>query len=94
MVAAEAMLHHLPVIATKVGGLQNVVVHDETGILINPNQPKDIALAIKKLYNDPQLLDSFAEKGFKRAMDKYTEERYVKEVEVLYLELLKNKGIK
>lgn len=94
LVAAEAMLHHLPVIATKVGGLQNVVVHDETGILINPNQPKDIALAIKKLYNDTQLLDSFADKGFKRAMDKYTEERYVKEVEALYLELLKNKGIK
>lgn len=93
LVAAEAMLHHLPVIATKVGGLQNVVVHDETGILINPNQPKDIALAINKLYNAPHLLDSFADKGFKRAMDNYTEERYVKEVEALYLELLRSKGI-
>ena len=93
LVAAEAMLHRLPVIATKVGGLQNVVVHDETGILIKPNQPKDIALAVSKLYNDPQLLDSFAEKGFKRAMDKYTEERYVKEVINLYSELLKSKNI-
>lgn len=93
LVAAEAMLHHLPVIATKVGGLQNVVVHDETGILIHPNQPKDIALAINKLYNDPQLLDSFADKGFKRAMDNYTEERYVKEVFNLYSELLKSKNI-
>ena len=93
LVAAEAMLHRLPVIATKVGGLQNVVVHDETGILIKPNQPKDIALAINKLYNDPQLLDSFADKGFKRALDKYTEERYVMEVFNLYSELLKSKNI-
>lgn len=93
LVAAEAMLHRLPVIATKVGGLQNVVVHDETGILIKPNQPKDIALAINKLYNDPQLLDSFADKGFKRAMDNYTEERYVTEVINLYSELLKSKNI-
>lgn len=93
LVAAEAMLHRLPVIATKVGGLQNVVVHDETGILINPNQPKDIALAVSKLYNDPQLLDSFADKGFKRALDKYTEERYVMEVFNLYSELLKSKNI-
>ena len=93
LVAAEAMLHRLPVIATKVGGLQNVVVHDETGILIKPNHPKDIALAVSKLYNDPQLLDSFADKGFKRAMDNYTEERYVNEVEALYLELLRSKGI-
>ena len=93
LVAAEAMLHRLPVIATKVGGLQNVVVHDETGILIKPNQPKDIALAINKLYNDPQLLDSFADKGFKRAMDNYTEERYVKEVKALYNELLIEKRI-
>ena len=43
LVAAEAMLHKLPVIATKVGGLQNVVVNNETGILINPNQPSEIA---------------------------------------------------
>ncbi len=93
LVAAEAMLHRLPVIATKVGGLQNVVVHDETGILIKPNHPKDIALAVSKLYNDPQLLDSFAEKGFKRAMDNYTEERYVMEVFNLYSELLKSKNI-
>ncbi|WP_313598434.1 glycosyltransferase family 4 protein [Epilithonimonas vandammei] len=93
LVAAEAMLHRLPVIATKVGGLQNVVVHDETGILIKPNQPKDIALAINKLYNDPQLLDSFADKGFKRALDNYTEERYVMEVFNLYSELLKSKNI-
>ncbi len=93
LVAAEAMLHRLPVIATKVGGLQNVVVHDETGILIKPNQPKDIALAINKLYNDPQLLDSFADKGFKRALDKYTEERYVMEVFNLYSELLRSKNI-
>ena len=93
LVAAEAMLHRLPVIATKVGGLQNVVFHDETGILIKPNHPKDIALAVSKLYNDPQLLDSFADKGFKRAMDNYTEERYVKEVINLYSELLKSKNI-
>ncbi len=93
LVAAEAMLHRLPVIATKVGGLQNVVVHDETGILIKPNHPKDIALAVSKLYNDPQLLDSFADKGFKRALDNYTEERYVKDVFNLYSELLKSKNI-
>lgn len=93
LVAAEAMLHRLPVIATKVGGLQNVVVHDETGILIKPNRPKDIALAVSKLYNDPQLLDSFADKGFKRALDNYTEERYVKDVFNLYSELLKSKNI-
>lgn len=93
LVAAEAMLHQLPVIATKVGGLQNVVVKDETGILINPNQPTEIASAIQKLHDNPKLLQTFSENGHRRAMENYTEERYVKDVYNLYSELIESKNI-
>lgn len=93
LVAAEAMLHNLPVIATRVGGLQNVVVDGETGILIQPHQPKEIADAIKKLNGSAELLNRFAENGYNRAMQNYTEERYVNDVITLYRELLKKKNI-
>ena len=93
LVAAEAMLHQLPVIATRVGGLQNVVVDGETGILIQPHQPQEIAEAIKKLYGSAELRDKFAENGYNRAMQNYTEERYVKDVIKLYKDLLKKKNI-
>ncbi len=93
LVAAEAMLHKLPVIATRVGGLQNVVVDGETGILLEPNQPKKIAEAIEKLYNSRNLLEDYASQGYYRAIANYTEERYVNDVVALYKQLLKNKNI-
>lgn len=94
LVAAEAMLHKLPVVATRVGGLQNVVVDGETGILIQPHQPQEIADSIKKLYESTELFQKFTENGYQRAMENYTEERYVKDVKELYSNLLSNKKIK
>jgi len=93
LVAAEAMLHKLPVIATKVGGLQNVVVDHETGIMVEPNAPEVLSTAIRKLYENTGLCKQYANNGYKRAIENYTEKRYVQDVENLYLELLKKKNI-
>lgn len=93
LVAAEAMLHKLPVIATKVGGLQDIVEDHETGFLIPPYSPQMIADKIQYLIDHPKTRKKMGEKGYQRAMENYTAERYCKEVEDLYLELLKKKGI-
>lgn len=93
LVAAEAMLHKLPVIATKVGGLQNVVVDHETGIMVEPNAPEVLSTAIRKLYENTVLCKQYANNGYKRAIENYTEKRYVQDIENLYLELLKKKNI-
>ena len=88
LVAAEAMLHHLPVLATQVGGLQNVVVNEETGFLVPPNTPAKLAEKIHYFYHHPKAVNTMGEAGYQRAIQNYTEERYVKEVEALYNELL------
>jgi glycosyltransferase involved in cell wall biosynthesis len=93
LVAAEAMLHKLPVIATKVGGLQDIVVDGETGFLVPPFSPEIIAEKIKYLIDNPEERKIMGEKGFQRAMENYTAERYCREVEDLYLDLLRKKGI-
>lgn len=93
LVAAEAMLHNLPVIASKVGGLQNVVVDHETGIMVEPNAPEVLSTAIRKLYENTGLRKQYANNGYKRAIENYTEKRYVQDIENLYLELLKKKNI-
>ena len=93
LVAAEAMLHHLPVLATQVGGLQNVVVNEETGFLVPPNTPAKLAEKIHYFYHHPEAVTTMGEAGYQRAMEHYTEERYVKEVETLYNELLIEKRI-
>ncbi len=93
LVAAEAMLHGLPVIATKVGGLEDIVVDKETGFLIPPFSPEKIAEKILVLIQNHELRKNMGEKGKLRALENYTAERYCREVENLYLELLTKKGI-
>ena len=93
LVAAEAMLHHLPVLATQVGGLQNVVVNEETGFLVPPNTPAKLAEKIHYFYHHPEAVTTMGEAGYQRAIQNYTEERYVKEVEALYNKLLIEKRI-
>jgi glycosyltransferase involved in cell wall biosynthesis len=93
LVAAEAMLHHLPVVATNVGGLKNIIIDHETGFLVPPFSPEILADKLGLLINNPKLRQEFGERGFQRAAEHFTSERYCQEVEDLYLGLLKRKGI-
>lgn len=93
LVAAEAMMHGLPVIATKVGGLQDIVADGETGYLVPPNSPKSIAEKIVLLIQSKELRNEFGKKGRQRALRNFSADRYCKEVESLYLELIEKKGL-
>jgi len=93
LVAAEAMLHRLPVIATKVGGLADVVIDQKTGFLIPPFSPASIAEKIKILIENPLLRKEKGEAGYQRAIENYTAERYCHEIDKLYTNLLHSKGI-
>lgn len=93
LVAVESMLAGLPVIASRVGGLKDVVVDGETGFLVPPRSPGSIAEKIQILIDQPQLRKQMGEKGRQRALQHFTAERYCRDVENLYLELLHKKGI-
>lgn len=90
LVSVEAMLHSLPVIASKVGGLQNVVIDQETGYLVPPLSPESIAKKIGMLFHNYELRKKIGEKGKNRAVMYFSAGRYCKEVESLYLELIDN----
>jgi L-malate glycosyltransferase len=94
LVAAEAMLHHLPVIASNVGGLANVVVDEETGFLIPVHSPNAISNKLEILYSEKGIRERMGKSGYIRAKENYTSERYCLEIENLYLSLLTSKGIK
>lgn len=87
LVAAEAMLHHLPVIASEVGGLKNVVVDGETGYLVPPKDPIAIASKINELILDAEKRTQMGEMGYRRSMENYTADQYCKNIQNLYLEL-------
>lgn len=93
LVAAEAMLHRLPVVASKVGGLKDIVLDNQTGFLVPPYSPNQIAEKLKTLIEYPELQKSMGGKGYDRAIANYTADRYCQEVENLYIQLLSEKGI-
>ncbi|MEX2591931.1 MAG: glycosyltransferase family 4 protein [Anditalea sp.] len=84
LVAVEGMLHRLPIIATKVGGLQKVVAHNETGFIISFGSPREISEKINLLYFSPTLRKAMGDMGYQRALKEFSSERYVREVEQMY----------
>lgn len=93
LVLAEAMLSKLPVVATKVGGMQYIVENDKTGFLVEKYDVNAIAEKLELLCENASLRKEMGVSGYEKAISNYTEERYVTKVEELYSELLKKKGI-
>jgi glycosyltransferase involved in cell wall biosynthesis len=93
LVAAESMLHSLPIVATSVGGLKDVVVDRETGYLVPPYSPSVLAEKIQVLMDSPSLREDMGKRGKTRAMNNFSAKRYVKDVESLYLEILESERI-
>ena len=71
MVLIEAMACGTPVIGSDIGGIPYVIKENETGLLVEPKNPKSIAKTIEKLYNDKQLWDKLKENGIKEVKEKY-----------------------
>lgn len=66
LVALEAMSCHTPVVASKVGGL-TYLLEAEAGILVEPENPKDLYNGMKSVLENPHLTTKLKEKGEKRA---------------------------
>jgi glycosyltransferase involved in cell wall biosynthesis len=68
----EAMAAELPVIATKVGGLPEQVTHLETGVLVRPEAPREIAEWIVRLHDDPELRARLGAAARRRVRESFT----------------------
>lgn len=88
----EAMAFGLPVVATTVGGIPEVVVAGETGLLLEPGDVAGLAEAMKRLATDAQLRRRMGEAGRKVIEQKYSLEAVCVPVKKLYLELAGRQG--
>jgi glycosyltransferase involved in cell wall biosynthesis len=88
LVAVEAQAAGVPVIATRVGGLPEIVADGETGLLVPPRDPAAIAHAVLRLRNDPELRSRLVAAGRESARAKFDPELLTEEVIRAYRELL------
>ena len=63
-VIKEAFYLKVPVIATNVGGIPELVVHQETGILVPPEDPEKLTIAINNLLENEESRRNFADNAF------------------------------
>jgi glycosyltransferase involved in cell wall biosynthesis len=72
VVLIEAMELGLPIVASDVGGIPDVVVDGESGILVPEKDPQALANAFKRLESDPALVQQLLEGSQKRIRDCFT----------------------
>jgi len=87
--ALEAMAAGRAVIASAVGGLADAVLHEETGLLVPPDDTLALSQAIQRLRQDPELLQRLAAAGPARVARGHLPEQMVQAYEELYFEMLK-----
>ena len=71
----EAGVHGLPVVATRVGGVPEVVEDGVTGLLVPPRDPEALAQAILRLADDPLLRRHMGEAARRRVCERFSVER-------------------
>jgi glycosyltransferase involved in cell wall biosynthesis len=64
----EAMAAGLPVVATDVGGIPDLVTHGENGLLVPPGRPSDLAEALASLIGDAEIRTRMGLAGRRRAL--------------------------
>jgi glycosyltransferase involved in cell wall biosynthesis len=86
--AIEALAAGRPVVATRVGGLPDVVREGEDGFLVSPGDVDELADRLERLAADEELRRRMGEAGRERVLPRYSVERLIDDVDALYRSLL------
>ena len=62
-VAQEALATGVPTVITDVGGVSDIVKHDETGLIISPDDVAQLVAAVRRLETDPELAQRLVQRG-------------------------------
>jgi glycosyltransferase involved in cell wall biosynthesis len=84
----EAMAASLPIVATNVGGIPELVIDGDNGLLVAPEDPVALAGAIRRLCENPKESHRMGLRGRERMEEKFTMERKIRETELLCSHLL------
>jgi len=87
LVFVEAMHRAIPVVATRVGGIPDVVLDGETGLLVARDDAQALRRAIGALLSDRERRRAMGEAGQARARRAFSAERYARDVATLYQSL-------
>ncbi len=89
-VVVEAQAAGVPVVATAVGGVIDIIEDGKNGLLVPPADPQSMADAVMRIFKDTQLAKELAENAYLKVKEKYNVELMVKNTLEVYREALSN----
>ena len=90
VVSMEAMACEVPVIASNVGGIPDVIEDQISGILFEPKNPDGIANALEKILKDSEFRNNLIQNAKERVLQNFTWERAIQQTQESYQRLLRN----
>jgi glycosyltransferase involved in cell wall biosynthesis len=91
LVIIEAMKEGLPVLASRIGGIPEIIDNGISGLLFEPGNVKDLKEKMQFLWNNKEICKSLANEGRKIILQKYTEEKYYKNLIKAYKQAIEYK---
>ena len=88
VVLIEAMAMELPVVSTNCDGVLDIVVEGETGLYVPPRSPAELASALLRLIDDPDLCRRLGLAGRKRVLELFDRGKQIDRLEKIYAEVL------
>ncbi len=84
----EAMAYQCGIIATKVGGIPQMIEPEQTGLLIEPKDPEGLKLALQKLLSDPELCERLGKNARAKVQKEFSIEISLQELIKIYQRLV------
>lgn len=87
-VLLEAMAANLPVVATAVGGVPEIVEHNTTALLVQANDPRALGAAISRLLTDGELAERLVKNAAEHVESRFTPDKYARALIGIYREVI------
>lgn len=84
----EAMAARKPVICSNLGALPEVNLNGETGLVVSPNRPVELAEAMKRLLGNAELRTRMGAQGRKRVEERFTQQQQIQEYVKLFHDIV------
>lgn len=86
----EAFAHGKCVVASKIGGIPEIVDHGKTGLLFNPNSYEEFEKSVLKLWKNNRLANKLGNNGYKYVTKKLNPNIYYKKILAIYKKVIKD----
>ncbi len=84
LVLLEAMACKVPVVATRSGGIVDIVIHEKTGLLVPEKDAPALASALKRLLVDEELEEKLAKEGYRFVHENFTTQATARKLKTIY----------